>query len=88
MTASFASPPYIEALAHRQHLTASPPHGLNTRAMPQTPDSPITKAEQAAAARKARRAAMEAEALRKNLLKRKAQSRERAACEESVQKCR
>jgi hypothetical protein len=56
--------------------------------MPQTPDSPITKAEQAAAARKARRAAMEAEALRKNLLKRKAQSRERAACEESVQKCR
>jgi hypothetical protein len=56
--------------------------------MPATPDSASTKAEQAAAARKARRAAQEAEALRKNLLKRKAQSRARVATSEGSESCR
>jgi len=46
--------------------------------MPAPSDS-ASKAEQAAAARKARRAAQEAEALRKNLLKRKSQTRAREA---------
>ncbi len=56
--------------------------------MPTSPDS-ASKAEQAAAARKARRAAQEAEALRKNLAKRKSQMRAREATSEGgAEKCR
>jgi hypothetical protein len=55
-----------------------------------TRDNPTpTKAEIAAAARAARRAAQEAEALRLNLLKRKAQSRAREAAKpEGSKTCR
>jgi hypothetical protein len=45
--------------------------------MPTKPPAPQTKAEQAAALRATRRAALEAAALRENLLRRKAQSRGR-----------
>ena len=57
--------------------------------MPARENTTPTKAEIAAAARSARRAAQEAEALRLNLLKRKAQSRAREAAQpEGSKTCR
>jgi hypothetical protein len=47
--------------------------------MPPKDESPPTKAERAAAARAQRKAALEAAALRANLLRRKGQNRARAA---------
>ncbi len=62
----------------QQPLTRSPPPGLNIL-MAAKDDSTQTKAERAARERAARRAAMEAKALRDNLARRKAQTRARAA---------
>ncbi|HQT65066.1 MAG TPA: hypothetical protein PLT25_05310 [Acidocella sp.] len=57
--------------------------------MPSCQNAPPTKAELAAAARAERRAKQEAEALRLNLLKRKAQSRARETAKpEDKNSCR
>ena len=72
MTAD-AAPPYIAvAGAAQQALTPPPRHGLKVG---MNDLAPPTKAEIAAAARAARKAVQEAEALRVNLRRRKAQAR-------------
>jgi len=52
------------------------------------PDSTLTPAQEAAQRRAAERARHEAEALRKNLLRRKAQSRARQKPAAEAEKCR
>ncbi|MDE8350082.1 MAG: hypothetical protein POG74_11490 [Acidocella sp.] len=69
-------------------LTAAPSGGLN-KPMPPRDNATSSKAEIAAAARATRRAVQEAEALRLNLLKRKAQTRAREAAKpEGSKTCR
>ena len=95
MTAD-AAPPYIAAAGGAQQVLTPPPQGGLKVAM--TEPSPLTKAEIAAAARAARKAAEEAAALRVNLHRRKAQSRaganpgqsfdEASQTMEEVMKCR